>query len=876
MADDQERYQAMLALSAAQTAQFPLLLQLTRPAEQIPRADFETYLVAARQYVSQVAAFEQRWPGSMDLSGTARPLVQQLGICADAAQGRGDRADADRLRAEADRLGAAYLRGEAAAELRRNRAMQSATDGRFPEALDGLDAAQAGYAAAGNQVEAAQTLVQLANVLEWLCDYPRALDRLETASAMVAQQLTGGPPSAAAVEQALSEQLAAIARGEGDGGRLGESALGLRRIHYEILQARARINRWLGNWAAARDLFGQARGFVEEVVPGGVDFHLAAIAVAEGDLALADTLIAQVDPLFTDGPLRSRLGSLCVVQADLAMRREQWWDAARHADRGLSNQALYPDLDLTWKLRWRLGRALAALGHTAEAIQAYRQSAVAADTLRMAPLGYQLDTTALHDKLPMMHEAIDLALAAGDAAAAVWFVELVKSRALGALIAHPRLPSPTAGATGAGGPDRDPDERLFDETSSRIDALAFAMYSGTATTQQLAERVALLRRRDELLERVRFRDPRWRALSEPQRIDVEAITSLLGRTGRVALVLHVRGPVLVSAVLDGDGVIAGQRTLSAETLRGLGAYVDNLQRVIPDWFLADLSAELGIGLDDLLAPPVAEALAARLTAGTLLVVPHGILHLLPWAAMTFAGTRLVQRTAVGVLPNLAALQLLDDDPVAAPAQAPSGAVLFGDPDYSGLDRYPPLSQAGPELDDLTGLYDDALLAPTRRGPQATQDALLDLLDLPGSATAVLHVACHATLDVTEPLASGLVLTGATLDAAELIQRRCGFHDVVLSACSTGWRPQTAGGLALVGDDALGLVASFLEAGARSLVVSIPQAKDDVARAFSLAWHRHRRAGGTPVAAHCAAARELMAADPDNVWTWAGITVYGCR
>ena len=869
MADD-DQYQAMLALSSAQTAQLPLLLALVKPAEQIPRADFEAYFASARRYLTQLVTFDQRWPTVVDVPGAVRPLVQQLGICADAAQGRGERADADRLRAEADDLGARYLTGEAAAELRRDRAMQSAVNGRFPEALDGLDAAQAGYAAAGNRIQAAQTLTQLANVLEWLGDYERALDRLAAAEAAVAPDLAGGPPSDQDVSRAIAEQLAAISRGEDAAGRVGETALGLRRIFVEILQARARINRWLGNWDQARQLFHQVRDAVEEVVPGGVDFHLAAIAVAAGDLELADQLVARIEPLFAGPQLRPRRASLRIIQADLAQRRGRPADALGLVADGLGDQATYPDLDLQWKLSWRRGRALAALGRDGEAVAAYRDAATAADTLRVAPLGYHLDTTALQDKLPMMHEGLDLALATGDGAGVVWFAELVKARALSALIAHPLSAAPPAGGA-VTRPEPDPYELAFDQTSTRIDALAFAMYAGTATSDQLAEREGLIRRRSETLERIRFRDPRWRSVTEPAAIDVPAIAALLGRTGRIALVLHARGPLLVSALVSGDGVVAGQRTLTDEVLAGLQDYSGNLQRVSPDWFLADLSTERGIGLDDLLAPEVASALTARLDGATLLVVPHGVFHLLPWAAMTFGEHRLVEQAPVGVLPNLAALTLLDDEPA-----APSGVVLFGDPDYTGLSRYPALPQAGAELDDLEQLYGPAVLSPTQRGSAATQDALVAVLDRPAAAAAVLHVACHATLDAKEPLASGLVLTGSTLDAAELVRRRCGFHDVVLSACSTGWRPQAADDLALVGDDALGLVASFLEAGARSLVVSIPQAKDDVARTFSLAWHRHRRSGASTLAAHRAAALELLASDPDNVWTWAGITGYGCR
>ena len=74
---------------------------------------------------------------------------------------------------------------------------------------------------------------------------------------------------------------------------------------------------------------------------------------------------------------------------------------------------------------------------------------------------------------------------------------------------------------------------------------------------------------------------------------------------------------------------------------------------------------------------------------------------------------------------------------------------------------------------------------------------------------------------------------------------------MLSACSTGWRPQAAEHIELTGDDILGLPSALLEAGARSIVVSIPKAIDDVTREFMVAYHRRRAGGDTPLVAFAA-------------------------
>jgi CHAT domain-containing protein len=101
-------------------------------------------------------------------------------------------------------------------------------------------------------------------------------------------------------------------------------------------------------------------------------------------------------------------------------------------------------------------------------------------------------------------------------------------------------------------------------------------------------------------------------------------------------------------------------------------------------------------------------------------------------------------------------------------------------------------------------------------------------------------------------------------------------EVVLSACSTAWRPQSTRDLNLSGDDALGLPASFLEAGARFLLASIPPVRAKAAHAFTVAWHRHRRAGQSPLQAYRTVQLDSLAAQPDMVYAWAGMTAYGCR
>jgi CHAT domain-containing protein/tetratricopeptide (TPR) repeat protein len=851
--------QELGALQQETNAALLSLLALVSGGSRPPDEAYERYLGLARRLVAGAAAFERASPGGFDVSGFAQPLVQWLSMYADHRQAAGDAEAAAQLRQEADELTIAYLKPGATALVRRDRAMQAAMEGRFHDALIGLADARTTFARAGMVLDKVQTDVQLANIYEWLGDYARALATLEDAHGAVAPRLAAGPPSTAQVDSAVERQLAGMRRGENT--KEGEDAQALQRIAFELVQGEARNNRYLGRYDDAEGLFLEVRPLAAELgVAAGIDFHLAVIAVARGDVATAQRLLADIAPAVDSGLFRPRRGALRQVQADFHLLRGEPHEALAAADDGLRDQATYPDLELAWKLQWRRARALTALGRRAGAIRAFRAGMSDADRLRMAPLGYRLDTTFVRDKLPMAHDAVDTAIAAADAPAAAWFVEIVKSRALSATISLPRDPAAS----------RTPLEAQFDILSQHIDALAFAQYSGTADAAGLEERRGLIAQRDTLLEQIRIHDPRWRTMTEPPPIDLDEIRARLG-PARAALVLQHRtdgeAGQIVAALINAAGVVAAEHDLEPETTAAITKFAENLRRARPNEDLFDLSVEEGIGVEHLLPPEVVDGLGA---AETLVVVPHGVLHLVPWACLTVGSQRLFERCAVGILPNLASLPLLDDDPASG-----SSVALIGAADYSGLTKYGVLTESPLEIADVAALYAGHVVGEPATGRRATEVAFWALAEAAGPE-AVLHYSGHGSLEASEPLASGLVLTESTVDAAELLQHRLPYVEVVLSACSTAWRPQSTRDLNLSGDDALGLPASFLEAGARFLLASIPPVRAKTAHAFTVAWHRHRRAGQSPLQAYRTVQLDSLAAQPDMVYAWAGMTAYGCR
>jgi CHAT domain-containing protein len=78
---------------------------------------------------------------------------------------------------------------------------------------------------------------------------------------------------------------------------------------------------------------------------------------------------------------------------------------------------------------------------------------------------------------------------------------------------------------------------------------------------------------------------------------------------------------------------------------------------------------------------------------------------------------------------------------------------------------------------------------------------------------------------------------------------------------------------LAADEILGIPAGFLEAGVKSVLVSIPQAEGRAARAFTTHYHGRRLLGEPPLASF-RSAQQYMLDSGAPAHTWAGFAIYG--
>jgi len=199
----------------------------------------------------------------------------------------------------------------------------------------------------------------------------------------------------------------------------------------------------------------------------------------------------------------------------------------------------------------------------------------------------------------------------------------------------------------------------------------------------------------------------------------------------------------------------------------------------------------------------------------LIIVPHGSLHYLPFAALSNGDEYLIDRFSIRMLPSASVLSFLTE----RAKQEDRGALIFGNPKLNDPTY------------DLKFAQDEALaigrIIPRSKVLLRSEASKTNLQNY-GSKYSVIHLAVHGVFDQDKPLNSALLLAAdrnndGLLRASDLYNLSLSADLVTLSAC------ETALGKVATGDDVVGFTRGFLYAGARSLISSLWQVDDEATR-----------------------------------------------
>jgi CHAT domain-containing protein/tetratricopeptide (TPR) repeat protein len=845
----------LLKYSDLQRRSFELLYQSENLKNQgdldasVP--SYEELIAVLRQRLDLTLLNNRRYPDSpLDVPSIVDPMVTAMLVQADVFEAAGNLERAEERREQALSLSRKHLTPFATAERERQRAGSLVGQGRFNEALILLASARDRFSEEGDPARIASVTTTIAGIYEWLSDFERALAEAKRASRVVESYIS---------KEEISQQ-GIISSLDADRLQEAEIRMNLLQTSQELDQIQARANRSLGNLSEAERQFRRILPNMPEAAQAAIQFQLASIRVAQGHFEEGLKHIERLEPAFR-GLLRPKLAVLLRYKAEALLGLGKRDEALALIDAAIEDLSRYRDYDSLWKIQRLRARTLEALDRPVEALEAYAQTTDTINKLRKAPLGYRLDSTYLRDKLPTFEAAITLACEQGEAEVCCQFMEMIKSRILTAALSVP--------AHGVAEGTGDLDGRV-DGLSYQIDALEYAGYRDGWTEEAEQRMSSLLQERTALMERIRFSDPRWRSLSEPVPFSVEDTLDIVTRHDQAALSLFYQPPRVTSVLLKDGRCSVAAVEMSDETSADLVTYQRNLQSTRSRSERYDPSISLGLNAEDLVAP---ELLVSALQARSLVVIPHGPLHLLPWAGLTFGGKRLFEYCPVGILPNLSCIPLLQADFSSSP-----GVALVGAPDYAALPGLRHLNFAQAELETIEEIYSShgEVIGDVLMDRAATESNFWRLCEQRDAAGNILHVACHGNFTTGDPMNAGLLLTDGKIDATEIARSRLLFNEVILSACSTGYRPTEVGTVMLSGDDILGLPGAFLEAGARSVLVSIPRARDDATLEFMTIYHEKRTEAHPPLVALQETQKTMLSCSvhPPNLWI--GFTAYGCQ
>lgn len=241
------------------------------------------------------------------------------------------------------------------------------------------------------------------------------------------------------------------------------------------------------------------------------------------------------------------------------------------------------------------------------------------------------------------------------------------------------------------------------------------------------------------------------------------------------------------------------------------------------------------------------------------VVPHSVLHYVPFAALLdSSGAFLISKVALSVAPSASVWSILRSrDSAPGPLLALANPALGG-----GQDDLPFAEQEA------------AAIAKTRTShtvllrDKATRESLLEAA--PGAS--LIHLSTHGDFPddsalnlhaiwLSSPAGRGVPLHASDVRALRL--KTAPF--VILNVCN--------GGLYRIGpsDEPYGLIAAFLEAGARNVLSTLWKMDDEFGRDFMVEYYRHLAAG--PAAAYRQTAQHFIAQD-EFIRHWGGYLLIG--
>jgi CHAT domain-containing protein len=587
-----------------------------------------------------------------------------------------------------------------------------------------------------------------------------------------------------------------------------------------------------------------------------VDFYQALVLYRDGRYLQAQRLCQSALELFSS---RSAPGKAAMCELLLA-RLELDAGDPRAAERACASALLKADSMqspiLSYQAYFVLGLIREAQREQQAAYSAFEKARAGLEHLRSHLGAEDLKVAFLKDKLAVYEGLVSICLTIGPEShrqeKAFGYIEQAKSRSLADLIAFrastltPRVESALT----------DEVRTLRQQINAHYRQIEL---EDVKREKRSARRIDALRKSARALENrlikslnaVQRTDQEFAALQGGAAFGIEEIREVL-TPGTILLEYYQARGQIYACVLSRerlDVVPIASVAVVRKILRLLQFQLSKVALGPSYWGVTDLrrgatDAHLA-ELYTILVAPIRE----RLQAEHLVVVPHDLLHYLPFHALYDGARSLIDSFTISYAPSASVYRLC-----CAKRSASSGeALVMGVPDS----RAPFIAE---EVEAVAKTFPGARVFV---GDEATADRLATF----GPTSSFVHLATHAVFRRDNPMFSSIRLGSGPFSVIDLYQLRLSAELVTLSGCSTGLNAIVGG------DELLGLVRGLLYAGAGSVLLTLWDAHDMSTAAFMESFYRHLHAGSHKARAVQLAMHELRERYPHPFY-WAPFILIG--
>jgi CHAT domain-containing protein len=618
-----------------------------------------------------------------------------------------------------------------------------------------------------------------------------------------------------------------------------------------------------GKTRRALELFAEAKPLFEkeknEVWPWLIDLYQAIVLCHEGRHYEARRLALCATQFFDASFLKNKAVLCHFLLAQIAIRTGNSQEARNECSLALQTVHALDAPILSYQAHFLLGQIEQAGGNLAAAYDAYQRARADLESLRGNLGRDELKISFMKNKTELYERLVEICLDENFAGAspdeAFRYFELAKSRSLAELIFEQgrALPEAAPGQSELVHKIRDLREELnwyqhrleleqlrpTENTAARIEQLRIDAQEREKQLLEVfaqlpeveAESVALPRQAEVSLERIR------------QFLDDDTVLLEYFFTGD-----RILAAALTNKSLEITPVTTASRV--ADSLRLLRFQLGKVQlnQNAAEAFSANSYAATVAHLGDLYSELVAPV-RPQLRGRQLVVVPHGILHYLPFHALHDGKAFVADSYCVSYAPSAAVFALCH----ARSSESGHGSLVLGVPD-----AHAPLIKD--EAESVHKILSDSELF---MGASANHQVFMHN----AKSSRIIHVATHGSFRPDNPMFSGIRLGDGYLHLYELYRLRLSAELLTLSGCATGLNVIAAG------DELLGLIRGALYAGARSLLLTLWEVNDRSTTQFMTSFYRRLAGSTTKAEALAEAAKEVRETNP-HPYYWAPFVLVG--